>query len=167
MQFWRDAYYGISCGWLCSASHFRVGGNPPDFELEIAGQTKIFEVVEVLEKCRERDKEYKEKSKLGDSSTGIEHDSAEDIRISLSFLSETFKQQVDKKCKKNYPIETILVVAITHRVVGALPEAIMRELIRHSKLALGFFQEIWIWKGDAVTCVSKGDTTYLTRDGSR
>ncbi|HEV7267709.1 MAG TPA: hypothetical protein VGN83_22810 [Falsiroseomonas sp.] len=65
-KFWREAQNGADLALLLRAEGLRLGDDPPDVELRLAGDPnpKKIEVVEALPSSRKRDAEYKQDARI-------------------------------------------------------------------------------------------------------
>lgn len=164
LKFWREAYVGMSCAYRSHALRFRLGGDPPDFELDYGDHVRAFELVGAIPAWRKPgllyDKlaaEWNATRKIPILPMSHEEETAEHEAI-----PEDVRVQIQAKLGKNYSRTTILVVALHHWVVGDLWPHIEMAVVQHARAALGHFREIWIWKGGNVLRVSPDRLSWMT-----
>jgi hypothetical protein len=149
LQFWREAFVGLACAQMTHAVRFRLGNNPPDFQLDYGDHLRSFEVVDVLRAGRLRNAEYDELAAdvLAGKQPEIEHFSTEREIEEYKAIPGDVMRQIQSKKEKGYDPSIILVMDLHHAVMHELYQDVEGELVRLARGALDAFSEIWFRKG--------------------
>ncbi len=149
LQFWREAFVGLACAQMTHAVRFRLGNDPPDFELDYGDHIRSFEVVDVLPAGRLRGDEYDQLAAdvIAGEQPEIEHLSAEKEREEYHSIPIDVLIQIQNKKAKKYDPSIILVMDLHHAVIHELYQDVEGELVRLARGALDAFAEIWFRKG--------------------
>lgn len=156
LKFWRETFVGMSCALLTHARLFRLGGDPPDFELDYGDHIRSFEIVDVMPAGRRLGAEYDEFADLANTNQGIpiRHVTQEEMEAELNSLAPDLEQQLIAKMAKNYNPAPILVVDIHHDIIPAMDSGPERTIVRHAERALSKFPEVWLRKSSSFLRIS-------------
>ncbi len=164
LKFWREAFVGMSCAQLTHARRFRLGDDPPDFELDYGDHTLRCELVTALP----------DGLKLGDRYNKYADDLNRDGKTELSSTSfDQGKQEYDSvisdveslisaKSSKLYPEKYVLVVDIMHEVYFDSDFGLMQELARAARSGLSNFREVWLRQSSRLLRVSPVSTSLIS-----
>ena len=157
LKFWREAFVGMSCAHLSHAKRFRLGADPPDFELDYGDHVRPFEIVDVMPADWQRGREYDEYATLWNEQQGIpiSHVNYEQEKAEHETIPADVARQILAKKAKRYDPAPTLVMDIHHRVHGDLGRLVESAMIRHAKHALTDFSEIWLRKASSFLRVSQ------------
>jgi hypothetical protein len=156
LKFWRETFVGMSCAILTHAKLFRLGGDPPDFELDYGDHTRSFEIVDVMPAARRLGDEYGQFAVLANANQGvpIRHVTQEEMEAELNALAPDLEQRLTAKMAKNYNPAPILVVDIHHDIIPAMDSGPERTIVLLAKRALSKFPEVWLRKSSSFIRVS-------------
>ena len=156
LKFWREAFVGRSCAYLSNAKRFRLGDDPPDFELDYGDHARSFEIVDVMPSGRQRGLEYDNHAALWNErgSIPISHLTYEQENSEREAIPADVERQILAKKAKKYDPAPILVLCLHHHVIGDLGHSVESAMVRHAENALTTFPEIWLLKGPSLLRVS-------------
>ncbi|MFP1132926.1 hypothetical protein [Asticcacaulis sp. W401b] len=169
LQFWREAWCGMSCAQLMHAHRIRLGEDPPDFWLDFGNKKQAFEIVQVQPADLRLGDVFDRYATSVNAGRPVEivKRSAEQIALDTSDLPADIDRQVRAKCAKRYDRDTILVVEIMHEVTLEADTPLVRTLIPICAPALRSFEEIWLRRGNAILRVSRHSASLTTMAARR
>lgn len=143
LKIWREAFVAVSCALQTHARRIRLGGDPPDFELDYGDHVRAFELVDVFPVGRRLGREYDTFADLWNNSQGIPLEHV-DMEAELEALPADLEAQLQAKAAKGYSPSPILVADIHHAI---FPQSDIGDLSRLAGIArryLTHFPEVWL-----------------------
>jgi hypothetical protein len=164
LKFWREAFVGMSCAYLTHASHFRLGADPPDFELRYGRRKQGFEVVQVIPKGWRIGDEYNtyadEMNRL--RTTQLKSRSYRERQTESETVVDDVQELLRAKMMKNYDRRFILVVDIFHDLFLSTDFGHVRALSRVARQGLSSFSEIWLRQASNILRVSPFSVSLIS-----
>ncbi len=160
LKIWREAFVAVSCALLTHGQRVRLGGDPPDFELDYGDHIRAFELVDVFPAGRRLGQEYDRFADLWNNAQGIPIESL-DMEAELTALPADLEAQLRAKAAKRYDPAPILVADIHHAI---FPQSDLGELSVLAGIArryLGHFPEIWLRMSRNLVRVSPHNSTRI------
>jgi hypothetical protein len=163
LKFWRETYIGMSCAHFTHALKFRLGGDPPDFELDYGSHQRSFEIVQLVPQGRLISGEHKTYAQdlEAKGETILREDTYATRRSEWEAVVPDAKIQVAAKASKSYPPETILVVDIVHDFEFQQDPGATRQLVSLAMQNTSHFSEIWFRKSRSLLRVSSTSATLI------
>lgn len=145
LAFLRDAWAGAKFGVAREATAVRlVGGEWPDFEIEVNNAVELFEFTEADLPERKRGEEYRAAS---DAGFPIEDDPVEDWEERAKLVPQALMIAVSKKTWKQYSKKVNLLIYLNIDEYGIREREIEASLGSSIAAARECFADIWLlWK---------------------
>lgn len=164
LKFWREAFVGMSCAQLTHAKKFRLGGDPPDFELDYDDHTLKCELVTALPeglKLGDRYNRYADDlNKHGE--TTLHTRSFEQSKREYESLPDDVEALIIAKSAKHYPEKYVLVVDILHDVHFESDLGLIRGLVPIGRKGLKAFREVWFRQSSRLLRVSPVSSSVIS-----
>lgn len=164
LKFWREAFVGMSCAQLTHASRFRLGNDPPDFELDYGDYTLKCELVTAVPhglKLGDRYNRYADDlNKNGN--TELFSNSFEQSEKEYNSVISDVEDLISAKAAKSYTEKYVLVVDILHDVYFDSDLVLLRGLSRIARSGLSKFREIWLRQSSRILRVSPVSTSLIS-----
>jgi hypothetical protein len=164
LKFWREAFVGMSCARLTHAVRFRLGGDPPDFELDYGDHQRSFEIVNVMPEGWLLGKEYDghaERLNAGQPVT-LRSLSFEQGRAEYDAFGTDLQEQIAAKMGKNYPAGMILVADVLHEVDFNIDTGLKHVAAQRARKGLEKFDEVWVRRATYILRVTRHGVTQIS-----
>ena len=164
LKFFRETFVGMSCAYLTHAERFRLGADPPDFELDYGATEQSFELVQVMPRGWRLGHEYDayadELNYLGH--TTLKTRSHKERQAESESIVDDVNDKLKAKLSKGYDKSIILVVDILHDLYLRTDLGHSRSLANVARSALGSFSEIWLRQSNNLLRVSRHSTSLIS-----
>ena len=150
LGFFRDAQRALNFATLLRAEKVRLTAtDPPDFELQISGEIRAFEVTEADIPGRKRGDEYKEKRRLRTSGGPVvRHLTAEEMPSS-QVVASILKRAAERKTDDRYLPEWGFLIYLNVWNFGAERNEVEAVMHEATTVVKDRFSTVWILWQDA------------------
>ena len=138
----KDAFIANACANKLSASHVRLGADPPDFELSWGLEAQLFEAVEVIAPGRRRGDELRAERDLTDKQRLLPVHVPEGEWTRAEDALNQVKDAVFRKCGMRYASGTNLVIYVNVGFVAGRGR-LAKDMAVAAGAAFGFFNRVW------------------------
>lgn len=164
LKFWREAFVGMSCAYLTHADRFRLGADPPDFELAYGKRRQGFELLQVMPKGWRLGDEYNtyadELNEFG--STKLKSRSYRERQTESETVVDDVRELLQAKVAKKYDNRLILVIDIFHDLYFSTDSGHVRVLSRVAQQGLSSFSEVWLRQANHIVRVSQNSVSMIS-----
>lgn len=165
LKFWREAFVGMSCAYLTHAQRFRLGADPPDFELDYGDKVQGFELLQVMPKGWRLGSEYDtyadELNRFG--RTKFKSRSHKEGQKESESVVEDVKEKLATKLSRGYDPSIILVIDILHDLNLHLDLGHAKALTRVARSASKSFAEVWLRQSNNLLRVSPHSASLISQ----